>query len=303
MIGSRSLSTCPSSAVIGHSPEMVDVVRAAVRVANTKASVLIRGEGGTGRAQLARFLHQRSGRADGPFVEISCAALGHHFGDCFERANGGTLFLEEVTDLSGTAQVELLRVLESSVVERYDTETVTRVDVRLIGTTGRDIEHQVASGRFRRDLYHRLPVIELTLPPLRERGDDVRMLAEHFVGHFAMTNDRECTAIAQETLALLLAHPWPGNVRELRNALERATAASAGPLLVPTDLPADVRHVAFTITPIDGDGGALMPLDQLERLHIERVVAMTGGNVRHAAALLGIGSATLQLKLRRHRVH
>ena len=303
MIGSRSLLTCLTSVVIGESPGMADVTRMALRVANTKASVLIRGEGGTGREQLARFLHERSARSGFPFVEARCGSLGHHFGDLFERANGGTLFLEEVTHLSGNAQVELLRVLEHSIVERHDSDSIIEVDVRCVAGTGREIEEDVVSGRFRRDLYHRLAVIELTLPPLRERGDDVRMLAEHFVGHFASANERGCMAIAQETLALLLAHPWPGNVRELRATLERATAASTGPLLVPADLPADIRYTALGVAPRNGDSGELMPLAQLERLHVERVVAMTGGNLRHAAALLGVGAATLQHKLGRHRVH
>lgn len=303
MIGSRSLLTCLTSVVIGESPGMADVTRTALRVANTKASVLIRGEGGTGREQLARFLHERSARSGFPFVEARCGSLGHHFGDLFERANGGTLFLEEVTHLSGNAQVELLRVLEHSIVERHDSDSIIEVDVRCVAGTGREIEEDVVSGRFRRDLYHRLAVIELTLPPLRERGDDVRMLAEHFVGHFASANERGCMAIAQETLALLLAHPWPGNVRELRATLERATAASTGPLLVPADLPADIRYTALGVAPRNGDSGELMPLAQLERLHVERVVAMTGGNLRHAAALLGVGAATLQHKLGRHRVH
>lgn len=303
MIGSRSLLTCLTSVVIGESPGMADVTRMALRVANTKASVLIRGEGGTGREQLARFLHERSARSGFPFVEARCGSLGHHFGDLFERANGGTLFLEEVTHLSGNAQVELLRVLEHSIVERHDSDSIIEVDVRCVAGTGREIEEDVVSGRFRRDLYHRLAVIELTLPPLRERGDDVRMLAEHFVGHFASANERGCMAIAQETLALLLAHPWPGNVRELRATLERATAASTGPLLVPADLPADIRYTALGVAPRNGDSGELMPLAQLERLHVERVVAITGGNLRHAAALLGVGPATLQHKLGRHRVH
>jgi DNA-binding NtrC family response regulator len=303
MIGSRPLLTFLSSVFIGESPALVDAMRTALRVASTKASVLIRGEEGTGRGLLARLLHDRSGRSNGPFLQASSASIGDHFGDLFEEASGGTLFLEEVANLSGNAQVELLRVLEHSIVERHDRDTATLVDVRFVAGTGRDIEQDVVGGRFRRDLFHRLAVIELTLPPLRERGDDVRMLAEHFVGHFASANDQQCMAIARETLALLRAHPWPGNVRQLRDTLERATAGAAGPLLVPADLPIDMRDARLDIGQDGGDADMLMPLEQLERLHVKNVVAMTGGDVRHAAALLGIGSATLQLKLSRYRAH
>ena len=202
MIGSGPLLTLLSSVVIGESPAMVEAVRTALRVANAKVGVLIRGEDGTGRELFARLLHDRSRRSDGPFLEASSASIGDHFGDLFEEASGGTLFLEEVTELSGNAQVELLRVLEHSIVERHERDSATMVDVRFVAGTGRDIEEDVVRGRFRRDLFHRLAVIELILPPLRERGDDVRMLAEHFVGQFALANGQACLAIARETLAL-----------------------------------------------------------------------------------------------------
>lgn len=256
MIGSRPLLAFVSSVFIGESPAVLDAMRTALRIAKTKASVLIRGEDGTGRGLLARLIHDRSGRSDGPFLQASSASIGDHFGDLFEEASGGTLFLEEITDLSGSAQVELLRVLEHSIVERHDRDSATIVDVRFVAGTRRDIEQDVVHGRFRRDLFHRLAVIELTLPPLRERGDDVRMLAEHFVGQFASANNQACMAIACETLALLRSHPWPGNVRQLRDTLERATAVAPGPLLVPDDLPVDMRDAAFGIGK-DGRDAAL----------------------------------------------
>jgi len=191
-------------------------------------------------------------------------------------------------------------VLEEGVLERAGGERGVPVDVRLVAAARRPLGQDVASGRFREDLYYRLAVIVLTLPPLRERGDDVRMLAEHFVGSFAYSNDRYDFALAGATLSLLEAHPWPGNVRQLKETLERAALDADGPLLTPADLPAENRD---RLAPVQRqiEDTELIPLDELERRHIQSALVMTGGHLGHAARLLGIDRIALQRRLRRNR--
>ena len=304
--------------IIGDSPAMLDVLAVASRVADTTAGVLIEGESGTGKGLLARLIHSRSRRRDRPFVPVNCAVLtadgslerelfgeervgpdGPVHGGKLEQASGGTLFLDEIGELGSAEQARVLRVLEEGVVERPGGERSTGVDVRVIAAASRPLRCEVGAGHFRPDLYYRIAVVVLALPPLRERGDDVRMLAEHFVGGYAYANDRYDFALAGSTLSLLEAHPWPGNVRQLKETVEQAASAAEGPLLRPCDFSAEYRDISKPLT-LHQDDAELVPLNEVERLHIEAVLAMTGGKVDHAARLLGIDQIALRRRLRRH---
>jgi DNA-binding NtrC family response regulator len=240
---------------------MLAAVKTIARVADSTATVLLHGESGTGKELFARLLHEKSARGAAPFVALNCAAIpealleselfGHEKGAFtgavgrkvgrFERAHGGTLFLDEVGDLSLGAQAKVLRALQEREVERVGGEGVLQVDVRVVAATNKDLAREVAMGRFREDLYYRLAVVVLTLPPLRERGDDIRLLAEHCVARFAYAHRRATRAISREALALMAAYPWPGNVRQLYNVLERAVLLADGPVLLPAHLPLEVR--------------------------------------------------------------
>jgi DNA-binding NtrC family response regulator len=253
-----------SAALIGESGQMMAAVKTVARVADSTATVLLHGESGTGKELFARLLHEKSARSAAPFVALNCAAIpealleselfGHEKGAFtgavgrkvgrFERAHGGTLFLDEVGDLSLGAQAKVLRALQEREVERVGGEGVLHVDVRVVAATNKDLAREVAHGRFREDLYYRLAVVVLTLPPLRERGDDIRLLAEHCVARFACTHRRATRAISREALALMAAYPWPGNVRQLYNVLERAVLLADGPVLLPAHLPVEVRTPA-----------------------------------------------------------
>jgi DNA-binding NtrC family response regulator len=251
---------------------MLAAVKTIARVADSTATVLLHGESGTGKELFARLLHEKSARGAQPFVALNCAAIpealleselfGHEKGAFtgavgrkagrFERAHGGTLFLDEVGDLSLGAQAKVLRALQEREVERVGGEGVLHVDVRVVAATNKDLAREVQLGRFREDLYYRLAVVVLTLPPLRERGDDIRLLAEHCVARFACAHRRHTRAISREALALMAAHPWPGNVRQLYNVLERAVLLADGPVLLPAHLPAEVRAPAPDIGPMVG---------------------------------------------------
>jgi DNA-binding NtrC family response regulator len=296
--------------------------------------VLIQGEKGTGKTLLARFLHERSRRRDAPFVAVNCAAIPEHFleSELFgyekgaftgavagragrvERASGGTLFLDEVGDMSLPIQAKTLRALQDSEVERLGGEKPVRVDVRLLAATNRTLEDEAAAGRFREDLYSWLAVVVLTLPPLRERGDDVRLLAEYCIGRGAHDRSWQVDAIANETLDLLRNYPWPGNVRQLCNVMEHALFVADGHVLLPAHLPPEIRgygraaYANGTERRIGHDrrkrpdrrsgAVALPPLEALERDHIRRALTLTGGQLGRAADLLGIHRNTLRRKLR-----
>jgi transcriptional regulator with PAS, ATPase and Fis domain len=311
----------PSAGVIGGSAGVLAALRMARRVADSTATVLIQGESGTGKELLARVVHDESGRA--PFVAVNCAAIpenlleselfGHEKGAFtgavtrrvgrFERANGGTLFLDEVGDMSPSMQAKILRALQEHEVERVGGDRAVPVDVRVLAATNRDLAAEVAAGRFREDLYYRLAVVVLRLPPLRERGGDVELLARHFVAHFARSHGRDVDDVAPEAMALLRAYRWPGNVRQLGNVIEGALLVADGPVLLPEHLPPDVRAAAAgdSSEPVPVQGDHLLPLREMERLHINRALARTGGNLVQAADLLGIHRNTLRDKLRRLR--
>ena len=327
------------SGLVGRSPQMLDAIKIATRVAKTSATVLLIGESGTGKELMARFLHDRSGRAGAPFVAVNCAAIpeqlleteffGHEQGAFtgatarragkFERASGGTLFLDEVGDMSLPLQAKILRALQEREIERVGGTKPLRVDIRLIAATNRDLEREVQLGRFREDLYYRLAVVVIRLPSLRDRGDDIRLLAEHIAGQAAREHGRTRPDLAPATLAYLEAYPWPGNVRQLRNAIERAVLLVDGPVLLPAHLPLEIRNHPSTAflrgidrrTQRDRRGGDrrgardtdnLQPLDALERDYIRRALRATGGHLGRAAELLGIHRNTLRRKIQDHGI-
>jgi two-component system response regulator FlrC len=333
-----------SSSPVAESAAMREVLLAADDVAATPTTVLLLGESGTGKELLARHLHARSGRR-GPWVAVNCAALpadlleselfGHEKGAFtgaserrqgrFEQAEGGTLLLDEISELPLGLQAKLLRVLQEREVDRVGGRQPVKVDVRIVATTNRDLADMVRRGEFRSDLYYRLHVFPIVLPPLRERPEDLGPLAARLVAEAAQALGRPAPAIADDALELLLRHPFPGNVRELRNALERALVRCRGPVLEPRHLeigpprgtvarldpapPGRPARAAIAPDAASPDGAppsafpAGLPLDlaQLERLATAEALRRVNGNRTHAARLLGIGLRTLRTKLKLYR--
>lgn len=304
---------------IGNSPIFLDVVRLAETVAPTDSTVLISGESGTGKEVLARFVHELSDRVRGPFISINCGALpenlleselfGHTRGSftgavrdkqgLFVAARSGTFFLDEVGEMSPATQVKLLRALqEREVVPVGATEPIA-VDVRIIAATNRDLDEEIRRGTFRSDLFYRLNVITLHLPPLRERDEDVPVLAEHFLRRFAEGRGKFAPRLAPEALRALQNHDWPGNVRELENALERAAVLSADDEIEASALPA--RLTEAKARPLVSDRlPPNPPMEIIERAYIHWVLRAEGGNKTRAAEILGIDPSTLYRKLVRY---
>ena len=301
--------------IIGASPAMQEVFETIRQAAPTRATVLIQGESGTGKELVARALHQCSPRRDGPFVPVHCAALaptlleselfGHEKGAFtgaterrrgrFELADGGTLFLDEIGEIDPALQVKILRVLEERKFERVGGTETLHVDVRLVAATNRDLRARVAEGAFREDLFYRLYVVNLTLPPLRERDGDVVLLAQHYLKTLAEENGKKPFALAPEAMDVLQSYPWPGNVRELRNVIERMVVLGSGSRLTAADLPAAVR---------DGGAGGLAlasragrVLRDAERQLIADALRRHKNNRTQAAQDLGISRRTLHRKL------
>ena len=317
---SRACASRRAPGFIGESAALRAAVKVARRVSDSTATVLVQGESGTGKELLARVVHDASGRARHPFVAVNCAAIpetlleselfGHERGAFtgaavrhagrFERATRGTLFLDEVGDMSPAMQAKILRALQEEEIERVGGERPVAVDVRVVAATNRDLAAEVAAGRFREDLYYRLAVVVVHLPPLRERGGDVELLARHFLEHFARRHRRAVHELSEETLELLRSYRWPGNVRQLHNAVEGALLIADGPVIRPEHLPDEVRLGGSSGAPSHGtSAGELLPLRELEDLHIRRALALAGGNQGAAAELLGIHRNTLRQKLRR----
>ncbi|HEX5521285.1 MAG TPA: sigma-54 dependent transcriptional regulator [Longimicrobiaceae bacterium] len=306
---------------IGGSRSFDEVLKLAETAAPTDSTVLIFGESGTGKEVLARYVHALSGRADGPFVSINCGALpeslleselfGHTKGSftravrdkqgLFVAAKGGTFFLDEVGEMSPATQVKLLRALqEREVIPVGATEPVA-IDVRIIAATNRDLDEEIRRGTFRSDLFYRLNVITLHLPALRERADDVPVLAAHFLERFATSRGATPPKLSAEALAVLQAYDWPGNVRELENALERAAVLSEKDEITPAALPD--RLTARSRRPIVSDRLPPNPqLEIIERAYIHWVLQAEGGNKTRAAEVLGIDPSTLYRKLVRYGI-
>jgi transcriptional regulator with PAS, ATPase and Fis domain len=293
------------------------------RAAATDSTVLLQGESGTGKEVLARALYRGSRRASGPFVAVNCAAIstslleselfGHERGAFtgavarkpgrFELADGGTLLLDEVAELSAGAQAGLLRVLEERKLMRVGGTHLVSVDVRVIAASNVNLKEAVAAGRFREDLYYRLSVLVAVIPPLRDRREDIAVLARHFLDRLVRGAPRRVDGIAPAALDALTAYRWPGNVRELRNVIERAVMLGASETIEVDDLPPDVRgpHSAPASAPAAGEQVALpMPFDELERRNLLAALAASSGNKTRAARLLGIDRVTLYNRLRKY---
>jgi DNA-binding NtrC family response regulator len=302
--------------LISKNPGMHKIFDLARSAARSQSTVLLLGESGTGKELLARAIHAESPRRDAAFVAVACAAhtethheweqFGHERGAFtgavarrkgrFEAANGGTLFLDEIGDISQKLQVDLLRVLEERTLNRVGGSEAIEVDVRIIAATNRDLKKAVADGQFREDLYYRLHVIPIVLPPLRDRREDIPLLIDHFLEQLGVETNRKVEGVTADALALLMRHDWPGNVRELRNILERGLVVASGPLLQPDDL--GLSSPASPAGP--PDTGAT--LDEVERRHIAAVLHQSGGNVTHAARVLDIDRVTLYNKIRKYNL-
>jgi DNA-binding NtrC family response regulator len=302
--------------LVGQSHQMVEIYKLIARVARLETTVLIQGETGTGKELVARAIHDASARAARPFVVVDCAGLpealfeselfGHERGaftgafatrrGLFETSGGGTCFLDEIGELTAPLQAKLLRTLQEHTIRRVGGNDPIPVDVRVVAATNRDLRKLVAEGEFRDDLYYRLNVVTIPLPPLRERPSDIPLLARHFLETFAHRTPRQVKRLAAEALALLVAYDWPGNVRELENVIERAVALSASETLVPDDFPPHLRDEP-THAPRLPAGG--MTLEEVKRWYVNKVLEEAGGNKLRAAELLGIDRRTLYRILER----
>jgi len=304
--------------LIGRNPAMLELYDRIHRVANLKTTVLVLGESGTGKELVARAIHADSGRAENPFVAVNCGALpetlleselfGHVRGaftgavsekaGLFEQADTGTLFLDEVGEMPASLQVKLLRVLQEGEVRRVGGATTRSVDVRVVSATARNLETDVAEGRFREDLFFRLNVFTLTIPPLRDRLDDLPMLTEHLLHECAARIGRTMTPhLKPEGLRRLMAHTWPGNVRELENVIERGLVLCDGELLDESCLPLSGNHDLATD---DSDLSIKKAERSMEHDLIRKALARTGGNRTHAARLLEISHRALLYKLKEY---
>ncbi|MEO6029077.1 MAG: sigma-54 dependent transcriptional regulator [Candidatus Binatia bacterium] len=307
--------------LLGTSATMQEVYSLIDRVADTDSSVLVCGETGTGKELVARALHERSRRKQGPFVAINCAAVpetlieselfGHARGAFTDaragrtglmvQANGGTLFLDEIGELPLALQPKLLRVLQERKVRPVGGDAEVPFDVRIIAATNADLETAVEEKRFREDLYFRLNVITIPLPPLRARGGDVLLLAQAFLQRAAAKNERALTGIAPEAAKLLVAYPWPGNVRELQNCIERAVALARYDQMTVADLPEKIQqHRPSYVVLAADDPSELISLEEMERRYILRVMEAVAGNKTLAAQVLKMGRKTLYRKLERY---
>ncbi|MGH7278508.1 MAG: sigma-54-dependent transcriptional regulator [Candidatus Rokuibacteriota bacterium] len=295
---------------VGQSPEVVAIYRLVARVARLDTTVLIAGETGTGKELVARAIHYAGPRAGRPFVVVDCTVLpealfeselfGHERGaftgasatrrGLFETAAGGTCLLDEIGELSPALQAKLLRVLQERAIRRVGGNDVIPVDVRIIAATNRDLRKLVEEGRFREDLYYRLNVVTMPVPPLRERRGDIPLLVQHFLQKYAGAAGRDVPHVAPEAMAALTSHAWPGNVRELEHAIERAVALAAAPLIMLDDLPPDVRGAAVTESRTPASG---LTLEAMKRWYVARTIGDCGGNKQRAAEALGIDRRTL----------
>ncbi|MBW1896639.1 MAG: sigma-54-dependent Fis family transcriptional regulator [Deltaproteobacteria bacterium] len=308
--------------IIGKSKPMRAVFDMIQKVAHTKTTVLVTGESGTGKELIAQAIHFNSPRKDKPLIAVSCAALtetlleselfGHEKGAFtgamaqkkgrFELADGGTLFLDEIGEVPSSVQVKLLRVLEDMSFERVGGTRNISVDVRLIAATNKDLRAEAEEQRFREDLFFRINVVHITLPPLRERAEDIPLLATHFAKAFADQSNKGDVTISPETMRVLCNHRWPGNVRELEHIMERAALLSKGNEITVGDLPKDLATFADLEIPIDWDslGSLSETLDAIEKKMIQKAMAMSNNVQSRAAGLLGIPRANIQYLLKKH---
>jgi transcriptional regulator with PAS, ATPase and Fis domain len=318
----RETSLTEAAHIIGRGPRMQKIFRFVSKIAPTESAVLITGESGTGKELLARSIHFQSPRAHRPILAINCGALpenlleselfGHVRGaftgaatdkkGLFEQADGGTLFLDEVGELSLPSQVKLLRALQDGEVRRVGSNTSIKVDVRIISATNRDLRRAMEGNEFREDLYYRLNVFQIEVPPLRERREDIPLLAGFFLDRFSGKMKKAIRGFSEEAQFLLMHYSYPGNVRELENAVQRAVALAEDDVIHPEDLPPRMREVEKP--QIEGPAGSTeipdgLTLEDVESMYIRRTVEKTGGNLSRAAKSLGISRSTLWRKLKK----
>jgi two-component system response regulator HydG len=309
--------------IIGRGPAMVDLLETVAQVAPSEATVLITGESGTGKELIAGSIHFNSTRKDGPFVKMNCAAVtetlleselfGHEKGAFtgahrqkegrFRQANGGSLFLDEVSEMSVGMQVKLLRALQEREITRVGGETSIHIDVRVIAATNKDLFQEVKNGNFREDLYYRLNVVTLKVPPLRERREDIPLLAQHFLSIFSEKNHKQIKGVTPQAMDRILKYPWPGNVRELMNAIERAVVLSRSDTLDEQDLPLSIRENERSEDQSVLSKGSVyadLPLENVEKATILRTLESSMGNKSKAARRLGITRRTLHKKLKKY---
>jgi len=308
--------------MIATSPVMINLCTQIQRVAGADGPVLILGESGTGKELVARALHEESVRRDGPYLTVNCGGIpgelleseffGHTSGaftgarskrlGLFQQADGGTLLLDEIGEMPLPLQAKLLRVLQNGEVRPVGSDSEFHVDIRILAATNRDLGQAVKDGEFREDLFFRLETFVLEIPPLRERGEDVLLLANHLLARFAARRNVSIRGFSDEALQRLLQYPFPGNVRELENAIERAVTFCDGPIIDAAHLPARIRDTAAAVVVEGGTGEAFSwlgagdqfpSLDAVQKKYISHVLHQTGGNKRRAAAILGITRRTL----------
>ena len=315
MVGRRD----DGSVILGESQAMRFLLEMVQRVAGSSAPVLISGETGTGKGLIARTLHQASPRGDQPFLVINCSAFqdqlleselfGHEKGaftgaasakaGLFEVAHRGTVFLDEVAEMSPAMQAKLLQVLDTGELRRVGGTKERRVDTRIFAATNKDLHEEVRAGRFREDLFFRLNVVSLAVPPLRDRKEDIPPLVEHFFRQFRLPGQQK-KSVSPEVMRLLMQYAWPGNVRELANTIERLVLLAPGTIIVPEDLPSNIRP---TLDLPSEEGDAPLPLAEVERISIIRALRYTGGKKAPAARLLRIDVKTLTHKIERYNIH
>jgi DNA-binding NtrC family response regulator len=304
--------------LISKSRKMQDIFELARTVAKSNSTILILGESGTGKELLARAVHQESLRADASFISVSCAALtetlleselfGHEKGAFthaiaqkkgkFEMANGGTIFLDEIGDIGPKLQLDLLRVLQEKEFSRVGGNEVIKIDVRVIAATNRDLKKAIEEGKFRDDLYYRLNVISILIPPLRERKEDIPLLVEHFIEKHNIEMEKKIEGISPEALNQVMAHDWPGNVRELENTIERAMVITKGNIIKVEDLGLHLQQGEVSLTVVSVDKS----LKAIEREHIVKVLKENDWNIQRSAEILGIDRVTLYNKIKKYEL-
>jgi DNA-binding NtrC family response regulator len=300
--------------IVGAHPTMQQLFNRVIQAARSKATVLIHGETGTGKELIASAIHKNSRRGEAAFVRLNCAALaegvleselfGHVKGSFtgadkgrkgrFEQADGGTLFLDEISEIPPAVQVKLLRFLQERELERVGGNETIRVDTRVVAATNRDLRVLVEDGKFREDLYYRLNVVRIDVPPLRARPSDIPLLADHFLSRFAEENEADVQGFSEEALAVMLAYPWPGNVRELMNVIEQTVVMAGGPLVEASELPIRPVHKPQDALPLMVPG---VTLAEVERYVIMKTLDSVDGSRHRAADILGISRRTLQYRL------
>src|SRR5690348_191060 len=314
--------------IIGKSAAMVEVYKTVARAASTKSTVLILGESGTGKELIARAIHEHSPRASQPFVAVDCGALtetlletelfGHLRGSftgavadkkgVFEEAQGGTCFLDEIGGISLNMQARLMRVLQEHEIRRVGGKEWLPVDVRVLAATNQDLSEAVAKGQFRQDLYYRLDVVTVQLPPLRQRADDIPLLAYHFLRYYSQDGGKPVAALSEKAMELLSAYHWPGNIRELEHAIEQAVALSYHPVLTPEDLPAEVREQKANRFPAAAASTALFnfpdtpSLEEVKKRYVRHVLQLAEGNVSATARILNVDRRSLYRMLARYKI-